>query len=353
MIQKIIMLNFINNMQNVEPNIDIKSDKFQIFYKKDFASHFLFKRFLEIPDCPEKIYVKGSMPGPHMHTVAIVGSRALTSYGKDAVEKLVEGLAGYSVSVISGLALGTDAEAHKNALKNNLHTIAVPGSGLAHNVIYPRTNYDLAVKILESGGLLLSEFEPDQASLPWTFPMRNRLMATLADVVLIVEASYKSGTMITARLALEYNREVLAVPGSIFSKTSEGTNRLISQGAKIVTCSEDILEALGINVEREDEMVNSHDGGTEMSNWKKAHYEKRGIDLSVKKENKKIEKNLDEMKDLTDTEKEILANAKEPITKDKLIAASERDIGDILMTLTLLEMRGYIKEEGGMIRRVR
>jgi DNA protecting protein DprA len=341
------------NNQNNDKNLDIKSDEFQIFYKKDFAEHFLFKRFLQIPDCPEKVYVKGTMPGPHMHTIAMVGSRALTSYGKDAVEKLVEGLAGYSVSIISGLALGTDAEAHKNALKNSIHTIAIPGSGLSHSSIYPRTNYDLAQKILDSGGLLLSELEPSQGSLPWAFPMRNRLMAALADVVLIIEAGYKSGTMITARLALEYNRDVLAVPGSIFSKTSEGTNRLISQGAKIVTCSEDILEALGINVEREDEIANDHDGGTEMSNWKKAHYEKRGIDLSVKKENKKVQINLDEMKDLTEIEKEILANAKEPITKDKLIAASERDIGDILMTLTLLEMRGYIKEEGGVVRRVR
>lgn len=282
--------------------------------RSDFAKYPLLKKFLEIPDAPKQVYVLGKFPDPHLRTLAIVGSRKMTSYGKDVLEKLVSGLSGYNICIISGLALGVDGETHKQALHNNLHTIGIPGSGLSRKAIYPKTNQQIAEAVLESGGLLLSELEPEQTAAPWTFPARNRLMAALADAVLIVEASHKSGTLITARLALEYNKEVLAVPGSIFSGNSEGANHLISQGAKVITCVEDILEVFGIK-----------------------------------------SKDIDEEKvsDLSDFEKQILNILSEPQTKDRLLNTLQASPSDLMMTLTLLEMRGYTKEELGIVRRVR
>ncbi|HEU4677183.1 MAG TPA: DNA-processing protein DprA [Candidatus Paceibacterota bacterium] len=199
---------------------------------------------VEIPDAPTHLYVRGEL-SPTNKRLAVVGSRNYSNYGKQAVERLIEGLRGYPVSVVSGLALGIDALAHEAALRAHLHTIAVPGSGIADRVIYPRRNRGLAARILESGGALVSEFEPDFEATPWSFPKRNRIMAGLSHAVLLIEASERSGTLITARLAADFNREVLVVPGSIFSENSHGVHQFLKLGATPVTSPDDIIDALG------------------------------------------------------------------------------------------------------------
>ena len=204
---------------------------------------------LEIPDPPNKLYVRGTLPSFEMRWLAVVGSRAMSQYGRQVCEHLISGLRGYPIVIVSGLAYGVDACAHKNALEAGLTTVAVPGSGLDWNVLYPRANAGLAREILKSGGALLSEFEPDLKATDYTFPQRNRIMAGLSHATLIVEAKEKSGSLITARLTAEYNRELLVVPGSIFSAESRGTHQFLKLGATPVTTPEDILRALGIKNE--------------------------------------------------------------------------------------------------------
>ena len=132
---------------------------------------------LEIPDAPKEVYVRGNLPPYGNMCLAVVGSRNYSNYGKQVVDYLISGLRSYPISIISGLALGIDALAHEAALHAGLHTLAVPGSGLDDSVIYPRKNFGLAQKILENGGGLLSEFEPDFRATQWSFPKRNRIMS--------------------------------------------------------------------------------------------------------------------------------------------------------------------------------
>src|SRR3989344_8878721 len=166
-------------------------------------------QLLEIPQPPKRLWVRGKLPGAGTKLLAVVGSRAMTQYGQAACEKLITGLAGYPISIVSGLALGVDTCAHKAALSAGLHTLAFPGSGLDDDVLYPRSNRDFVKEILEKGGGMLSEYAPTTHSHVRYFPERNRLMVGISDAVLVIEAGAKSGTLITARLASEYNRELL------------------------------------------------------------------------------------------------------------------------------------------------
>src|SRR3989344_4618820 len=184
------------------------------------------RRLREIPDPPEKLYMQGVLPSEEHKWLCVVGSRRYTNYGKEVCGKLIEGLRGYPVVIVSGLALGIDALAHRAALAANLPCVAVPGSGLSPHVLHPASNRRLADDILLSGGAMLSEFEPDFRPTLWSFPQRNRIMAGLSDAVLVIEAESKSGTLITSKLATEYNRDVFTLPGSIFSSTSAGPHML-------------------------------------------------------------------------------------------------------------------------------
>src|SRR3989338_8439854 len=200
----------------------------------------------EINDPPKQLYYAGEVPNYENKFLCVVGSRKYTPYGKDIVSTLISGLEGFPITIVSGLALGIDAIAHRAAIKNKLGVIAVPGSGLDPKAMHPKTNIQLAEEIINEGGTLISEFEPDFKATLWSFPLRNRIMAGMSHAVLVVEAETKSGTLITAKLATGYNREVFAVPGSIFSPTSDGPHLLIKLGATPIRNSEDILEALGI-----------------------------------------------------------------------------------------------------------
>lgn len=201
----------------------------------------------EIPDTPKELWVEGTLPRwDEVRVLTVVGSRKYSQYGKDVCEKLIAGLAGYPIVIVSGLAIGIDTIAHKAALSARLPTIAVPGSGLDRSVLHPRSNARLADEIVAAGGALISEQKPLAPAGLHTFPRRNRIMAGLSHAVLIIEAGEQSGTLITARLALDYNRDVLAVPGSIFLPGTAGTNRLISEGATLIHTSETLIRALGL-----------------------------------------------------------------------------------------------------------
>jgi len=271
------------------------------------------KRLLEIPDKPKKLFVRGELPPEDYKWLAIVGSRKYTPYGRQVCEKLISGLYGQPVVIVSGLALGIDALAHETALNNGLKCVAVPGSGLDPKVIYPASNYQLAESIATRGGALLSEFEPDFQATTWSFPQRNRIMAGLSDAVLVIEAEIKSGTLITSRLATDYNREVLTVPGSIFSSTSAGPHMLIRLGATPITESKDILDALGLASETPEKIGNRYE------------------DCS-----------LEEMA--------IIKLLAIPTSRDELLRKSGMTISRANSLLSVMEIKGLIKEEMGEIR---
>lgn len=196
---------------------------------------------LEIPQPPKKLFIRGEIPQNHKF-LCVVGPRKYSEYGERVCQKIISGLSGSPICIVSGLAIGIDSIAHLSALENSLPTIAFPGSGLSKEVLYPAQHRQLAAKILENKGALISEFSNDFGIQSWMFPQRNRLMAGISDATLIIEAVPKSGTMITARLTLDYNRNLLAIPGSIFNVNSIGTNNLIQQGAVPITSANDILE---------------------------------------------------------------------------------------------------------------
>ena len=193
-----------------------------------------------IYDPPALLYYRGTLI-MQKFTLAIVGSRRMSSYGKRALEQIFEEMAGQDLTIVSGLAYGIDAYAHQLAIKHRLRTIAVLGSGPDDNSIYPRKHSSLAKEIIQKGGAVMSEFPPGTPGLQYHFPMRNRIISGLSHAVLVIEASEKSGSLITAQFALEQGRSVYALPGSIFCANSKGTNNLIKQGAGLLTNFNDLL----------------------------------------------------------------------------------------------------------------
>ena len=271
------------------------------------------KALLEIPQPPKVLYLWGELPPEGVVCLAVVGSRKATTYGKDAVRKLILGLKGYPIAIVSGLAVGIDALSHEAALDAGLIAVAFPGSGISDAALSYNPNIKLMKRIVDSGGCLISEFEPETKAAFYTFPMRNRLVAGLSKAALIIEAQEKSGTLITARMALDYNREGLAVPGPINSDFSKGTNRLIRQGATPITCSNDILETLGFKVDKESKQQSLFD-------------------------------------DALPEEQKILKLLMEPLPRDELIREMKMPTGEANAVLSVMEIKGLIKEELGEIR---
>lgn len=198
---------------------------------------------------PAKLYFEGEWPDESRPHLAVVGSRKPTQYGMAVLEYLIEPVARAGVVIVSGLAYGIDKLAHETTLKAGGTTIAVLGSGLDKANFYPASHFNLGKQIVQNGGLLISEYPEGSEGLKYRFVERNRLIAGLADATLIIEAADQSGSLITAQLALNENRDVWAVPGSIFSELSFGTNRLIQNGAKLVASPKDILEAFNLESE--------------------------------------------------------------------------------------------------------
>lgn len=273
------------------------------------------RRLKEITDPPKKLYIKGELPREDYKWLCVVGSRKYSPYGKAVCENLIAGLAGLPVVIVSGLALGIDGIAHRSALSAGLKTVGVPGSGLSPEVLYPSASRSLADDILRSGGALISEFEPDFKATQWSFPQRNRIMAGLSDAVMVIEAELKSGTLITSRLATDYNRDVFAVPGSIFSTTSEGPHMLIQKGAAVVSSTAALREALGFT------------------------------------ENKNSELSARNHSDCSPDEKKILEILKTPMPRDLLADSLDMPFSKLNTIISVLEIKKLIKEEMGELRR--
>ncbi|MDB5167503.1 MAG: hypothetical protein JWN26_648 [Candidatus Saccharibacteria bacterium] len=195
-----------------------------------------------IAKVPKKLHYIGTLPDNRIPTVAIVGSRKPTTYGKEVTYQLAYDLAKKGIIILSGLALGVDSIAHQAALDAGGTTIAILPTSV--DDIYPRTHINLAKQIVASGGAIMSEYEPESRIYKTNFLERNRLVSGLADAVIVTEAAIRSGTLSTVNHALEQGREVFAVPGNITSPLSAGCNALIKQGATPVTSVEDILEII-------------------------------------------------------------------------------------------------------------
>lgn len=260
----------------------------------------------EIYDPPAVLFVRGALPDPSRKLIAVVGSRQASHYGKRATQELVDPIAREGIVIVSGLAHGIDAIAHDAALGAGGMTIAVLGSGVDQDSIYPSGNRALASRILASGGAIMSEFPVGTPPLKQHFPFRNRIIAGMCHGTLVVEAAIKSGSLITARCALESGREVYAVPGCIHSLLSEGPNNLIKMGATPVTCADDILgRKAEVSALPSYEPTNSE----EMPLWQHL--------------------------------------SSSPLHLDELVRASGLPTPKVLSTLTLMEMKGVIHHEGG------
>ena len=266
----------------------------------------------ETHSAPAVLYFKGEMEKDDL-TVAIVGSRKVSIYGRQVTSQLARELSGTGLTIVSGMALGVDVIAHNECVKLKNKTIAVLGGGIDTASIYPSSNCQTAENIISSGGAIVSEYPVGTPPLKQHFPARNRIISGLSLGVLVIEASEKSGALITAKFALEQNREVFAIPGSIFSNNSIGANNLIKLGAKLVTKSEDILEELNLESVAE-----------------------------IKKAREIIPDN--------EEEKLILENlsADEPIQIDKLAKIVKINTAALSSLLTLMEIKGKVKNVGGM-----
>lgn len=214
----------------------------------------IFLKRLEHIDPPsKKLYFIGKLPETEVKAVAIVGSRKPTSYGREVAEKLSYELAQKGIIIVSGLALGIDAIAHRGALEAGKTTIAVLANGL--NTVYPSSHKELARKIIEKQGALISEYEPSMPPLPHQFLERNRLVSGLTDAVIVVEAAIRSGTLSTATHALNQGKTVFAVPGNITNPMSAGCNALIRQGAIPVTSIQDILDVIAPDIAEQESFI--------------------------------------------------------------------------------------------------
>jgi DNA processing protein len=269
------------------------------------------KNLLEISSAPAMLYVKGELI-PDEFCIGVVGSRKISEYGKRVAEDFARGLSQNGVTLASGMAFGVDTITHWQCAKLKHRTIAVLGSGIDEKSIYPSSNRQIA-KEIEKCGCILSEYPIGTPPLKQNFPARNRIISGISKGILVIEASHTSGSLITARFALEQNRDVFAVPGSIYSKNSEGTNNLIKMGAKSACSIQDILEEF--NFELNPEI----------------------------KEAKKI---------IPDSpEEEIVLNNlsfDEAIHIDKLAIATQMKTASLSSILTLMEIKGMVKDVGGM-----
>lgn len=206
------------------------------------------RRLMAYPDMPSGLYVRGNLPEDEKPGVAIVGARTCTPYGRAQAAYFAQVLSQNGVAIISGLAYGIDAAAQEGALKGCGKTYAVLGCGT--DVCYPKQHAALRQSILQDGGGVISEYPAGSPPLSWHFPIRNRIISALSDLVLIIEAKEKSGSLITADYALEQGKTVFAVPGRISDPNSYGCNRLIAQGASLALSPEDLLEELGISKQK-------------------------------------------------------------------------------------------------------
>lgn len=287
------------------------------------------KMLKELKNPPTMLFYKGTLPNANELCIAMVGSRKFTPYGKEAANKIAEELAGCGVIVVSGAARGIDTAAHTGALKSG-RTIAVLGCGIDY--VYPPENRKLFYEIVEKDGAIISEYPPGTSPYPAFFPMRNRIISGLSHGTIVVEAGRRSGALITADHAVNDNRDVFAVPGSIFSQMSAGPNWLLTEGAIPVTSAEDVLKQY------------THSHGVK-AYQKNSGNNKPVIDVKKLKDTKPKERPLPQMS----TDESIvfqLLSYTAPLSKEEIFISMPPhiDIQNLNMTLLNLTMKGIIKE---------
>lgn len=279
------------------------SIKYTVFGDNDYPP-----LLAELPDPPSVLYYKGTLASLAHPTVAIVGSRSASTYGAYCTKKLVDGLCSAGITIVSGLALGIDGVAHRSTVDAHALTVAVLANGL--DVIYPSSHTRLAQSIIDNGGCVCSEYPVGTPSYPAHFPVRNRIIAGLSLGTVVVEAAQQSGSLHTAHAALDYNREVMAVPHALGSARGDGPHTLIRAGATLVRTHADILDALGI-------------------------------------ESKPTQVTLSDIS-LSKTDTALLALlTKEPLHIDDMVTQVSIAIGEISASLAILEMSGHVRHIGG------
>jgi DNA processing protein len=265
---------------------------------------------LEIPQPPPLLYYKGILKDADETMIAIVGTRNITTYGRSIVPEITAGLAKQNITIVSGLAFGVDALAHQTCVNEKRRTIAIVGSGIDSGSIYPKHHQFLAEQILETGGVIISEYPPQTPAYKQHFIARNRIISGVSAGTLVVEANLKSGALITARHALDQNRPVYAIPGPIYNPGSEGPHNLIRMGAQLVTKTEHILEDL---------LIETSETNTEL-----------------------------DYTDLTPEQLQTYSQlSREPKGINEIIRTSKLDAGTVTAALVFLEMKGVIQNIGG------
>jgi len=265
----------------------------------------------EIYDAPFCLFTRGELNNEGF-SLAVVGPRKFSPYGKQITEEIVSELANQGIVIISGLALGIDSIAHSATLQAGGTTVAVLGSGINDRHIYPAKHRGLAENIVNKGGAVISEYPPGALPSKFTFPRRNRIVAGMSLGTLVIEAAEGSGALITAQSALDNNREVFAVPQNITSPNSAGVNQLIKNGAHPVTCAQDIIDALDL------------------------------------KDIKNFISNREIVPDSPAEAKLLEFLSREPIHVDSLVKKTKLDSPSVNATLTLMEMKGKVRNMGGM-----
>ncbi|MGH4138111.1 DNA-processing protein DprA [Clostridium sp.] len=237
-----------SEIDNVKRNLEINEIKSIAYSEEKYP-----KKLKNYDDAPFILFYKGNiMPLNQGYNISIVGSRKYSNYGKDVTKIICRDLCANNINIISGMAKGIDSFAHESCLDNKSYTCAVLGSGL--DIVYPKENFKMFQKIVGSG-CVISEFLPGTPPYAYNFPLRNRIISALSDIIIVIEAGEKSGSLITANLALEQGKDVMAVPGSIFSNESKGTNKLIKDGAFPLTCVNDIFNLMGVEMKNEKKVV--------------------------------------------------------------------------------------------------
>ncbi|HPA25985.1 MAG TPA: DNA-processing protein DprA [bacterium] len=313
-VEEDIVLGMLSKRQEINLEQLLEQMKQENIHAVTLEDKFYPKLLREIYNPPPVIFFKGTLNlEADEFSLGVVGTRKYSPYGARVTPEIVRELTNKGLVIVSGLALGIDSMVHEATLEVKGRTIAVLGSGLDSKNIYPAFNKYLSEKIVANDGLLVSEYAPGTEPLKGNFPQRNRIISGLSLGILVIEAPESSGALLTARFALEQNREVFAIPGSIYSANSFGPNNLIRMGAKLVTGADDILEALNLNLVKEFVMTK-----------------------------KIVPDSLEEAK--------ILENLSgEPIHVDELVRLTKLDTALLNSTLTLMEMKGRVRNLGSMM----
>lgn len=297
------------------------------YYTLTFDDPLYPTRLREIHSAPSTLYVRGNLAALNDPQIAVVGCRRMSAYGSENAFQFSKAMAEIGITITSGLAMGIDTMAHQGALAAKGQTIAVLGTGL--NNIYPSQNKKLASDIIEQGGAIVSELPLDAEPLPYHFPRRNRIISALSLGVLVIEAAEKSGSLITARFALEQNREIFAIPGSIHSATSKGCHRLIKEGATMVESISDLL--IQVQEKLKQALLLPTDSHQKPAKSGKLQSQKKH-DTPIKKHNHPLFEFL---------------SVEESTPLDVLLARTGASIENLNADLLLLELSGEIEKVAG------